>query len=132
MEIPDSLLGIYKKKVPICFYEADDSGTRVNRCDGFAYDMITIKKKTATIAYVGVTLMFQNADKCHFYGVGRWDGQLLHASTESMNNDICRLKISINNEGARITHVSNECGPAKGFCAYHGSFTGAGPLPKAR
>jgi hypothetical protein len=130
--IPDSILGLYKKKVPICFFAVDDSGSQVNQCDGFAYDTIAIQRKTQVIAYVGVTLIFQNADRCHFYGVGRWKGHTLEASARSWDSNICRLQIAFDRDGARIVQAGEGCGPAKGYCAYHGTLNGAGPLPKVK
>jgi hypothetical protein len=132
-EIPDSVVGTYKRKQPVCFYELNEKGERKNRCESYAYDTIEIKRKSLAAAYVGITLVFQNEDKCHFYGVGEWDGESIRASAKSNVGTLCKVKISFASDGAASTSTENEeCGLAKGFCAYHGVLGGAGPLPKVK
>jgi len=127
-EMPESILGEYRLKQPICFYTSVGSGVD---CEGFAYDTIAIERKSKTTAYVGVTLMFQNAERCHFHGVGRWDGKVLNASAPSdYGEQMCRLKISFQNDHAKVLEANEACN--QGFCGYHGSLGTTRSLPRSK
>ena len=123
-EIPGFVFGEYRLKQPICFYTSVGPGVE---CEGFAYDTIAIEKKTPTVAYVGVTLMFQNAEMCHFHGVGRWNGKFLIASDRTYDERVCRLRISLENNHARVLEANDACSE---FCAYHGSLRFTRSLPR--
>jgi hypothetical protein len=81
MDIPQDVFGEYVKKVPTCFYHQGE-----NVCEGFHWDTIGIQAKSEEIAYVSIELETINAHGCGFRGIGRWDGERLHAIGRSKGN----------------------------------------------
>lgn len=66
-DIPAQVFGKYVKKKPSCYWHMDRE-----ICEGFHWDTVEIKRKTAVSAYVSIETKTVNGHGCAFYGIGRW------------------------------------------------------------
>jgi len=94
VELPDYVLGYYRKPVRIC------GSNGVDECT-FKYDTIAIERRNFETVYVGIDITNGGGHGCNYYAIGRWAGGEIYAKmTGGINGRMCRVSIRIESDGS--------------------------------
>ena len=121
---PDHPIGYYRQSVPVA---------KNSNCNTPIYDSVAIKRKTSTLAYVAIdTLKCDfDADRCQYYGIGRWRDNKIIASAPGSDGKICRITLNANGSTIKVVSIGEDCN-SNDFCGWGGSLGAFGVFQRFR